>query len=293
MDIYRLLDAAVVGLVCLLIAFIQLTSQYYVLVPAYGGFGSAETWRKLVPFNVFVGLIWWHYYLACNTDPGRVPKEWEPPENAVIVERKKSGRVQLRYCRTCRSHKPPRAHHCSSCGRCVLRMDHHCPWLNNCVGHGNHGHFLRFLFSVVLGCSYIGILLCLHLFHLYQTNQSYYDPVTYTPPPELHQVVLLALNMIGSAMVLIMVGGLFAYQVYCTGYGTSTIESWEMDKIRKMIQQGRIPEATFPYDLGPRANFRSLLGSSWASWILPVKPLGTGLSFPISVMKKGTCGCKI
>ena len=29
--------------------------------------------------------------------------------------------------------KPDRAHHCSNCERCVLKMDHHCPWIGGCV----------------------------------------------------------------------------------------------------------------------------------------------------------------
>jgi palmitoyltransferase len=31
-----------------------------------------------------------------------------------------------RYCRKCQAWKPPRAHHDSMTGRCVLRMDHYC-----------------------------------------------------------------------------------------------------------------------------------------------------------------------
>ena len=29
-------------------------------------------------------------------------------------------------CKKCQMPKPPRAHHCSICRRCVLKMDHHC-----------------------------------------------------------------------------------------------------------------------------------------------------------------------
>lgn len=36
-----------------------------------------------------------------------------------------------KWCRKCWAPKYERTHHCSQCGRCVLKMDHHCPWVGN------------------------------------------------------------------------------------------------------------------------------------------------------------------
>ncbi|KAK1321820.1 putative S-acyltransferase [Acorus calamus] len=37
-------------------------------------------------------------------------------------------------------------------------MDHHCPFIGNCVGAVNHRHFVAFLTSVIVSCTYINLM---------------------------------------------------------------------------------------------------------------------------------------
>ncbi len=82
------------------------------------------------------GMVCWSHLATMLTDPGVVPLEvLTAPVDPELV----------RVCRKCNVRKPDRAHHCSTCRRCILRMDHHCPWMNNCIGQFNQKQFLLFL----------------------------------------------------------------------------------------------------------------------------------------------------
>ncbi|TDL26842.1 zf-DHHC-domain-containing protein [Rickenella mellea] len=61
-----------------------------------------------------------------------------PPTKAFLAP-------ENRYCKRDELIKPMRAHHCRSCGTCVLMYDHHCPWIGQCVGALNHKFFVNFL----------------------------------------------------------------------------------------------------------------------------------------------------
>ncbi|KAL4001063.1 leucine-rich repeat LGI family member 3 [Sarotherodon galilaeus] len=76
----------------------------------------------------------------------------------VEEEMKESNRKN--WCQACRAVRPPRAGHCRICGVCVLRLDHHCVWINSCVGQANHRSFLLTLVLFLLTSLY-GISLVL------------------------------------------------------------------------------------------------------------------------------------
>lgn len=60
--------------------------------------------------------------------------------------------VQL--CPDCQIVRTPRSRHCGTCNQCVERFDHHCPWVNNCIGIKNHGIFLTFIFLMTVNIIY-------------------------------------------------------------------------------------------------------------------------------------------
>jgi palmitoyltransferase len=66
-------------------------------------------------------------------------------------------------CRTCRLPRPARSKHCSTCNACILCADHHCLWLNNCVGQGNYCWFIAFLVANLLMLWY-GLMLIVGIF---------------------------------------------------------------------------------------------------------------------------------
>ncbi|XP_037045950.1 palmitoyltransferase ZDHHC3 [Bradysia coprophila] len=118
-------------------AVILLPSQY----PVYKTINS-------VIFNILSFLAISSHLRTMFSDPGAVPKG-NATKEMIQQLGFKEGQVFFK-CPKCCSIKPERAHHCSVCQRCIRKMDHHCPWVNNCVGESNQKYFVLFTLYIAL-----------------------------------------------------------------------------------------------------------------------------------------------
>ncbi|XP_072229170.1 palmitoyltransferase ZDHHC4-like [Leuresthes tenuis] len=104
-----------------------------------------------VPYVLLV-IKTFFFYLCIKTDPGTVTKNKVSGQLHIYPYDRRLFHPGV-SCPTCQLVKPARSKHCRVCNRCVQRFDHHCVWVNNCIGAQNTRYFLLYLFSV---CSMAG-----------------------------------------------------------------------------------------------------------------------------------------
>ncbi|CAM9554019.1 unnamed protein product [Chrysoparadoxa australica] len=104
------------------------------------GLPPHQQWVHTALYTLLSAMALWSHARTAFSDPGAVPKGAQPILDTDAVEEMKQPR-----CSACDAFKPPRAHHCRVCCRCIVRMDHHCPWMNNCIGLRTLKPFLLFL----------------------------------------------------------------------------------------------------------------------------------------------------
>ncbi len=165
------------GITCLLMTYLAVLYADYVVVRwivLQTMEGSLWGAFHVLLFNVVVFLLLMSHSRAVFSDPGLVPL---PQHRVDFSDAHAAAKEQQQHqedwsiCTRCEMYRPPRAHHCRICQRCIRKMDHHCPWINNCVGEWNQKYFIQFLF-------YVGVL---SLYSVALVAASWYFPCAECP----------------------------------------------------------------------------------------------------------------
>ncbi|XP_015333770.1 palmitoyltransferase ZDHHC19-like [Marmota marmota marmota] len=114
-------------------------------------------WAFPVATGLLCLLMFYSLISMYISDPGilhggSVEQDLEAPYMAQVNNKS----FPMPWCTKCNLHHLPRNFHCESCKICVEEFDHHCRWINNCVGHRNIRLYLLLLLSL---CLYLGAML--------------------------------------------------------------------------------------------------------------------------------------
>uniref|UniRef100_A0AAX7VHU3 Palmitoyltransferase n=1 Tax=Astatotilapia calliptera TaxID=8154 RepID=A0AAX7VHU3_ASTCA len=238
--------------------------SYYAYVFELCLFTITNTLEKvayLLLFHVCFVMFSWTYWKSIFTPPASPCKKFQlsysdkqryemedrpDAQKQILVEiakklpiftRAQSGAI--RFCDRCQVLKPDRCHHCSVCEMCVLKMDHHCPWVNNCVGFSNYKFFLLFLAYSMMYCIFIAAT-------VFQYFLKFWE-VTFC-------------HSLFSGFYLMF---LFGYHCWLVAKNRSTLEAFSAPVFANGPDKNG-------FNVGTRRNLEQVFGENRRLWFIPV-----------------------
>ncbi|XP_071802591.1 probable palmitoyltransferase ZDHHC24 [Asterias amurensis] len=167
------------------------------------------------------------------------------------------------YCPICMKNSPPRSFHCYQCNACILKRDHHCLFIGNCVGHANQRYYLMSVMYISFGALYANYLNMDLALESVATNLNFKTLIaSFTPIFGW----LLGLTESTSFFIAFQSGtcvlASIAFTILFIFHLRITLRGQTTHELRRIRDRS--------YDLGVVDNLREALGTRWyLVWIFP------------------------
>ncbi|CAD8088791.1 unnamed protein product [Paramecium sonneborni] len=150
------------------------------------------------------------------------------------------------FCEICQLYVQEQTKHCKNCDICCQGFDHHCKWINNCIGNLNYKLFILMISSTLLLFIYT-MFIYIYIIVLYQTN---YDTLVinnelqsfhFTNDNDLNVKYLLSIIMLtDSSFIVILLLQLLIFHIYLIIIGQTTYDFIIQHQFKKVLPQFQI-----------------------------------------------------
>ncbi|CAH0560328.1 unnamed protein product [Brassicogethes aeneus] len=140
-------------------------------------------------------------------------------------------------------------------------MDHHCPWINNCVSYSNYKQFFLLVAYLTVYSFYFVATSLEYIIEFFKDMQERKDSV--------HFIGGYVFTVVACVLFAVLLG----YHVQLIRKNETTIES---------LKEAVFCEGNMTFDLGCGRNLREVFGDNKVLWFVPVfSSLGDGYTFHV------------
>ncbi|CAI2387844.1 unnamed protein product [Moneuplotes crassus] len=152
----------------------------------------------------------------------------DPSEPLMYKENVTDEHLYEFECDSCKCYVSERTKHCKICNRCTENFDHHCIWLNNCIGGKNYNYFFL-------------LLSCYCFYTLMYIFCGIYAMCVMIP--DLKRKIAIVTTLLTLVIKLLIAGltyGLLCFHIYLRYKGITTFEF--ITKKRKQNSRSVLPQ---------------------------------------------------
>ena len=230
------------------VAALLVISYFMVIIPGNYFIHVAFIVIFWLIYGALVAALLYFWTRATLSDPTDRNVVYERECRKEGVEPEDNDELEF-FCDVCEAYVHDRTKHCGDCNRCVDLFDHHCKWLNNCVGGANYALFIGLVIVLwaktvvfVLNSIIFMFVLLIDEDKFHEGFEEFYD----TQPNRWGLFVYVLLLLVICAAILFFTSSLLHLHYKLSKYGITAYEfivykDEKQERLQK-LEEGKITQ---------------------------------------------------